>query len=120
MKKRILGAGLSLKVSLLPLGFFLVLAIAFHPTVAAAASMTASCNTMQDECFSTCNSNYDKNDYQNMGHYKNFGCVMGCAAYRELCVKHLGEIIMTSAKEEMLLVEATLPFLGRAVGEEGL
>ena len=119
MKKRIFGAGLSLKASLLLLGIFLVLAIAFHPTVAT-AQLGASCNTMQDECFSKCNSTFDKNDYTNWGHYKNFGCLLGCAWYRELCVKNLGKIITSSIQEQILCAEVTPPFLERAVGKEGL
>ena len=117
MKKRIFVAELSFKASSLLLGVFLVLAIAFHPNMAT-AQLGASCNTMQDECFSKCNSTFDKNDYTNWGHNKNFGCVLGCAWYRELCIKNIGKIITASAYEDIILAEATLQLLEKVGDHE--
>jgi hypothetical protein len=104
MKEKMFLGDLSLKASLSLLGFFLVLAIVFQPPVAAAQMTMVSCDQLQSECFSKCNSEFDKKTYGE----RNLGCVLGCAWYRDLCLKHLGEIIKASAQEEMFLAEATL------------
>ena len=112
MKERMFSARFSLKASLLLLGIFLVLAVAFHPPVVAAQMV--SCDQLQSECFNKCNSEFDPKTYGE----RRFGCLFGCVMYRDLCSKHLGEIIKASAQEEMFLAEATLRLLEKAVDEE--
>lgn len=113
MKERMFSAGFSLRASLSLLGIFLVLAIVFHPPVAA-AQITVSCNKLQDECFNKCNSEFDKKTHGEA----HLGCVLGCACYRDLCLKHLGEIIKASAQEEMFLADAPLRLFEMMVNNE--
>ena len=101
MKKTIFRASLLLKASLLLFGFFLVPTIAFHPAVATAQTITVSCDQLQKECFDKCSSEVPKST-------ERIFCQFGCTLYRDLCLKHLGEIIKASVQEEMFLAEATL------------
>ena len=87
MKERMFSTGLPLKTSLLLLGIFLVLAVAIHPTMVAA--QTVSCQKLDSECANRCNSNFGSKDY----YEKRIGCLLGCGWYEELCFKHLGEAI---------------------------
>jgi len=112
MKETIFRASVPLKASLLLLGIFLLLAVAFQPPMAAAQMV--SCDQLQSECFNKCNSEFDQKTYGE----RRFGCLFGCVMYRDLCSKHLGEIIKASAQEEMFLAEATLRLLEKAVDEE--
>lgn len=110
MKERMFSAGLSLKSSLSLLGIFLVLAGAFHPPMAAAQMV--SCEQLQSECFNKCNSEFDPKDERRSG------CLLGCAWYRELCLKHLGEIIKASVQKEISWAEATLQGFEKMVDKE--
>jgi len=102
MKERMFSAGLSLKASLLLLGIFLVLAVAFHPPMAAAQMV--SCGELSSECKNKCNSEFGSIEK----HEKRIGCVLGCYWFMDLCKNHLGEVIKASIQEQMFLAEATL------------
>jgi hypothetical protein len=114
MKERIFSAGLPLKTSLLLLGIFLVLAVAFHPTMVAAQSRKVSCYKLFGECVDQCYRYYsDSTVYGD----KREVCRNGCVYFRDLCLDHQGETLITkgSAQEEMFLAEATLRLFEEAM-----
>lgn len=112
MKERMFSAGLSLKASLSLLGIFLVLAVAFNPP--AVVAQMVSCEQLQSECINRCNSEFDPKTYGE----KRSGCMIGCACYRDLCLKHLGEIIKASVQGEISWAEATLRLFEKMVDKE--
>jgi len=94
MKKTILRATVPLKASLLLFGFFLVLAVAFHPTMATAQTITVSCNKLNSKCSNKCNSEFGSKEVN-----ERIGCVEACGWNGELCLNHLREVI--SVKTEI-------------------
>ena len=94
MKKTILRATVPLKASLLLFGFFLVLAVAFHPTMTTAQTITVSCNKLKSECSNKCSSEFGSKEVN-----ERIGCVEACGWNGELCLNHLREVI--SVKTEI-------------------